>query len=235
MDAAWARVTSWGPPWAWFITMLFVAHAVSLWGGSAIFEAMHRRNVLERFRVAKGKPPSDVQVKRMYVHAALNTALFSFGAALVYAALRVRGVDFSAPPPSGWTIAWQLCAFVFVTDTSFYAMHRSLHRPRFFAKVHRRHHEFRYVRAPSAEFGHPAEDFGNFVCTFLGPILFGAHPLTVIVWLFFRVLETVDAHSGYALTPWARRHAYHHEFNRGNFGAFLSIWDRLLGTEKKHA
>jgi 4-alpha-methyl-delta7-sterol-4alpha-methyl oxidase len=231
MDAAWSRLTGWAPAWAWFIPTLFAVHAVALWGGYAVFEAMHRRGVLKRFQVAQGQPPPEPLARRMRLRAALNTLGFSAGAAVVYAALRLRGVDFSAALPSGWTLAWQLVAFAFVTDTSFYWMHRVLHLPWWFARVHRRHHEFRHVRALSAEYSHSAEDVGNFVCSFLGPVLFAAHPVTVVVWLFLRVLETVDAHSGYALTPWGSRHAYHHEFNRGNFGGFLSVWDRLLGTD----
>lgn len=231
MDAVWNHLTGWGPSWAWFIALLFAAHAVSLWGGYAVFQAMHRGGILKRFQVADGKPPPDALAQRMRVRVAINTLNFAAGAALVYGALRLRGVDFSAPLPSGWTLLWQVVAFALVTDTSFYWMHRTLHRPWWFARVHRQHHEFRYVRSLSAEYSHPAEDFGNFICTFLGPVIFAAHPATVIVWIFLRMLETVDAHSGYALTPWADRHAYHHEFNRGNFGAFLSLWDRLLGTD----
>jgi len=214
-----------------FIAALFTVHAVTFWGGYGVFHLMHRRGVLKRFQVAEGKAPPDALVKKMYVRAGLNTLTFAAGAALVYGALRLRGVDFSAPLPAWWTIAWQLPAFALVTDTSFYWMHRTLHRPWWFSRVHRQHHEFRHVRALSAEYSHSGEDFGNFVCTFLGPVIFAAHPVTVLIWFFVRMLETIDAHSGYAFTPWAKRHAYHHEFNRGNFGAFLSLWDRLLGTD----
>jgi sterol desaturase/sphingolipid hydroxylase (fatty acid hydroxylase superfamily) len=215
----------------WFIAALFTVHAVTLWGGYAVFQAMHQRGVLKRFQVAGGTAPPDDLLKGMRMAAGLNTVTFAAAAALVYGALRLRGVDFSAPLPPWWTIAWQLPAFALVTDTSFYWMHRTLHRPFWFRRVHRKHHDFRYVRAPSAEYSHPAEDFGNFICSFLGPVIFAAHPVVVIIWFFLRMLETLDAHSGYAFTPWAKRHAYHHEFNRGNFGAFLSVWDRLLGTD----
>ncbi len=233
MDAAWSRFTALGPAWAWFIPALFAAHAISFWGGYGVFQLMHRRGVLKRYQVAEGKAPPDELMHRMVIRAAINTANFAAAAALMYGLLVLRGVDFSAPLPSLLTVAWQLVAFALVTDTSFYWMHRTLHRPYWFSRVHRQHHEFRYVRALSAEYSHTAEDFGNLICTFLGPVIFGAHPATVIVWMFLRMLETVDAHSGYALpwSPWGSRHAYHHEFNRGNFGAFLSLWDRLLGTD----
>jgi sterol desaturase/sphingolipid hydroxylase (fatty acid hydroxylase superfamily) len=231
VDTAWTRLTAWGPSWAWFIPLLFAVHAITLWGANAVFQAMHRRGVLKRFQVAEGKPPPEPLVRRMRVRAILNTLNFSAGAAAVYGALRLRGVDFSAALPGPWTVAWQLLACAVITDTSFYWMHRTLHRPWWFARVHRQHHDFRYVRALSSEDGHTVEDLGNFVCSFLGPVIVGAHPATVMLWLVVRVLETVDAHSGYALTPSASRHAYHHEFNRGNFGAFFSLWDRLLGTD----
>lgn len=231
MDSLWSTLTSSGPDWAWFVPSLFVVHLLGYWGTYAIFQQLHRRGVLARFRVADGTSPPEPLLRRMRIHAAVNSLTFVVAAFLVYGALRLRGVSFDAPLPPWWTVAWQLLAFAVVTDTSFYWMHRGLHRPWWFRRVHRQHHEFRYVRGLSAEYSHPVEDFGNLVTSFLGPVLFGAHPATVLLWFLVRMIETVDAHSGYALWSTASRHAYHHEFNRGNFGAFFSLWDRLLGTD----
>ena len=36
----------------------------------------------------------------------------------------------------------------------------------------------------------------------IGPMLLGAHQATRLMWTFWRILETVDGHSGYAL-PWS--------------------------------
>ncbi len=231
MQSLWNALASSGSSWVWFAAALFAIHLVTLWGGYAVYQLMHRAGALGRFRVAKGTAPPEPLQQRIRIRVALNSAVFLVAALGVHGALLLRGVDFQAPIPPWWTMAWQLIAFALVTDTSFYWMHRGLHRPWWFSKVHRQHHEVRYVRGLSAEYSHTTEDLGNLVTTFLGPVLFGAHPATVLLWFLVRMLETVDAHSGYTFTPWASRHAYHHEFNRGNFGAFLSLWDRALGTD----
>ena len=234
MDHLWNALTSSGPAWAWFSAALFIVHVAGYWGAHAVFQLLHRAGALKRFQIAGGAaPPADLMA-RAYRRAIANTITFAGAALLVYGALKVRGVDFSAPLPSLVTVAWQLAAFALITDTSFYWIHRTLHRPFWFSRVHKQHHEFRFVRGISAEYSNTLEDFGNLITSFLGPVLLGAHPATVLLWFFLRMLETIEAHSGYAFpfTPWTDRHAYHHEFNRGNFGAFLSVWDRLLGTDK---
>ncbi|MBL8950379.1 MAG: sterol desaturase family protein [Myxococcaceae bacterium] len=234
MDSLWSRLTSSGPGWAWFVPALFTVHVVSYWGTYAVFQAMHRAGVWAKWRVANGTPPSEALMKKLYGRAIVSTLSFGGAAFVVYGALTLRGVDFSAPLPAWWTVAWQLPVFALVTDTTFYWLHRTLHRPFWFRRIHRLHHDFRYVRGLSAEYSNTLEDLGNFITSFAGPVLLGAHPFTVLVWFFLRMLETVDAHSGYAVpwSPWASRHAYHHEFNRGCFGAFFALWDRALGTDK---
>lgn len=76
--------------------------------------------------------------------------------------------------------------------------------------------------------------------TFLGLWICKSHAVTVCLWLFIRISETVDAHSGY-IFPWspfrvpflhgARGHDWHHSHNRGIYGV-SKFWDWLLGTDK---
>jgi len=64
-----------------------------------------------------------------------------------------------------------------------------------------------------------------------------------MIWLFLRVLETVDAHSGYYF-PWSpfnwlayggsERHDFHHSHGTGNYGGAFVPWDALMGTDKAY-
>jgi sterol desaturase/sphingolipid hydroxylase (fatty acid hydroxylase superfamily) len=57
-----------------------------------------------------------------------------------------------------------------------------------------------------------------------------------------RVVETVDAHSGFrfpfspfSLLPFqggSERHFFHHSHNVGSFGSFFNYWDRITGTDR---
>jgi len=75
-----------------------------------------------------------------------------------------------------------------------------------------------------------------------GPLLVGPHIVTWLLWVIIRVIETVDAHSGYrfpfspfSLLPFqggSERHFFHHSHNIGSYGSFFNIWDRVTGTDK---
>ena len=94
----------------------------------------------------------------------------------------------------------------------------------------------------------------------LGPTLLGAHAYTHWLWVVLRILQSQEAHSGYAF-PWSpfrflplnedgSSHEAHHvrccavitsltracfekkkSLNTGNYGSLTGIWDRLCGTK----
>jgi 4-alpha-methyl-delta7-sterol-4alpha-methyl oxidase len=85
-----------------------------------------------------------------------------------------------------------------------------------------------------AEFAHPVENTLNFIAFFAGPVLLGTPFLTLQVWVVLRMMETLEAHSGYALTPISDRHSFHHLYaTKGIYGSFVSPWDRLMGTDRE--
>lgn len=92
-------------------------------------------------------------------------------------------------------------------------------------------------------YAHPVEDFlANSVPTIAGPLIMGMHAYVFWLWLCIRLLETVDAHSGYSF-PWspfhlfafqggAERHDFHHSHNVGCYGSFTIFWDWITGTDQ---
>jgi sterol desaturase/sphingolipid hydroxylase (fatty acid hydroxylase superfamily) len=49
-----------------------------------------------------------------------------------------------------------------------------------------------------------------------------------------RMIETLEAHSGYTFSPISDRHAFHHLYaTKGVFGSFVSPWDWLMGTDRE--
>lgn len=94
----------------------------------------------------------------------------------------------------------------------------------------------------AAEYAHPVEQvLANFIPTFGGLALCGAHPLTFMLWIVIRILETVESHSGYHFrySPFsfsdyqggADVHDFHHSVNKGNYGSFTTFWDVVCGTD----
>jgi 4-alpha-methyl-delta7-sterol-4alpha-methyl oxidase len=54
----------------------------------------------------------------------------------------------------------------------------------------------------TSEYAHPAEILFLGFATVVGPALTGPHLFTLWLWMVLRVLETVEAHSGYHF-PWS--------------------------------
>lgn len=219
----------------WLFTLvIWGLHEVVFFATWGAFSLLHRYRIAPRFRVVEGKaPPAEVS-RRAVADVLVGHALLLPATAFVfYPAWVAMGGTSGAPWPSVWQMGWQIVACILIQDTMFYWSHRWLHTPRLFRAIHRKHHEFRYVRGHSSEYAHPVELTVN-VASFIVPaIVLGPHLLTFGLWVIIRVSETVAAHSGYAFTSIASRHAYHHLYAaRGCLGSFFGVWDRLMGTDR---
>lgn len=216
---------------ALIVSALHTATLLAVWAAASAFT---RLGWFERYRVAGGKAPDPELSRKAIGEVLLGQLLF---VALCYFAVyplwRATGGQMQGWPP-WWQVPLHLLVFILAEDTVFYFAHRALHIRWLFSNVHARHHRFRHVRSYVAEFAHPAENLMNLVAFFLGPILLGSPFPVVMLWIVVRMLETSEAHSGYAFTRGASRHAFHHlHAQRGCYGSFFSPWDRLLGTDKQ--
>jgi sterol desaturase/sphingolipid hydroxylase (fatty acid hydroxylase superfamily) len=216
---------------ALFVALLHTATYVATWG---LFTLLFRRGIARRAQVAGGKSPDDALCRT--ARRELLFAQIGFPVAVYFAVypLWVRaGGSMSAGWPAAWIVLLHLLVFIAVEDTIFYWSHRLLHTRFLFSRVHYRHHRFRIVRGESAEFAHPLEALFNFVAMFAGPVALGSPFPVIALWIVVRIAETVEAHSGYALSPVSRRHAFHHlHAQRGCYGSFVSPWDFVLGTDR---
>jgi len=130
-------------------------------------------------------------------------------------------------------------------DTIFYWCHRTIHHPKIYPYIHKKHHEFYNTVAIAAKYAHPLEFiFGNAIPAFSGPLILGdkCHLATFYLWYIIRVAETYDGHCGYEfswspfrLIPFSgssEYHNFHHHANIGNYSSFFSYWDTMNGTNK---
>lgn len=147
--------------------------------------------------------------------------------------------------PSTPLVVGQLMFFMLVEDTLFYWAHRTLHRPALYPYIHKVHHRFTHTVSIGAIATHPIEFvLGNVIPFSAGPLLAGAHLVTLYMWVILRIGETITNHSGYdlpwsmyELLPWQSveaAHDAHHSVNTGNYASLFCWWDRLMGTEIPH-
>merc|ERR1712070_1305896 len=136
---------------------------------------------------------------------------------------------------------------ILMEDFGFYIGHRTLHHPKLYPHIHKIHHESVDTIHMSAQSSHPVEHlFCNLMATSLGAMLLPGyvHVMTSVIFVCYRVVETVDGHSGYSI-PWSycrwmpcggtsNYHNYHHLVNIGNYGSQFIIWDSIFGTNKDY-
>ncbi|URE45164.1 HLH [Musa troglodytarum] len=139
----------------------------------------------------------------------------------------------------------QIIFYFILEDFVFYWGHRTLHTKWLYKHVHSIHHEYATPFGLTSEYAHPAEILFLGFATVVGPALTGPHLFTLWLWMILRVLETVEAHSGYHF-PWspsnflplyggADFHDYHHRVlytKSGNYASTFVYMDWLFGTDK---
>jgi len=176
---------------------------------------------------------------------------FCVEAPLVYVSdplLSMSGTSKTTPLPPWSRIFFQIAIFFIIEDFYFYWIHRFLHWNAIYQYIHKVHHDHAAPFGITAEYAHPIETICLGLGTVLGPILFSVlgslHHLTLQVWLFVRVLQTVEVHSGYnfpwSLNNWipfwggAEFHDYHHMSFTNNYSSTFTVWDSVFKTSDKY-
>jgi Delta7-sterol 5-desaturase len=131
-------------------------------------------------------------------------------------------------------------------DTYFYWTHRAMHHKKLFRVLHLVHHKSTNPSPWAAYAFHPLEalvEAGIFaVFLFTLPV----HPLHLLLFFFLMIVYNVYGHLGYELYPagfnkhWLGKwintsvnHNQHHQYFKGNYGLYFTMWDRWMGTIRK--
>lgn len=171
-----------------------------------------------------------------------NTLLTMLFSSVVPVLLMVSSREPLAEP---WQLALLFVGLLLLNDAWFYLVHRLLHTPWLFKRVHSVHHRSIAVNPFTSYSFHPIE--GLALTLWVVPVLlFVPVPLPLLGALqVLGLLNNVNAHLGYELFPrWFVRvppfkwltsstfHNLHHASVVGNYGLMLRVWDRAFGTER---
>lgn len=216
----------------------------SFWSAFIMYGLFHKFNIFKKFIIQPGKEPKPELMKKAWKVVLTNTLLIQIPIILLsYDLFKWTGIIMGPediPGPGLFLLHFFGC--MLTEDVLFYWIHRTLHHKKLFRKIHYLHHQFLIPRPISAIYAHPIEFImGNIIPVTAGAMfisLMGSPVHIITVWIFVcvRLIETIDAHSGFDLPIWfpntwpfigsmAKHHDLHHSSNRGNFGSFFNFWD----------
>lgn len=149
---------------------------------------------------------------------------------------------------SAWDWLWLPLGptlFLLAQETYYYWVHRWMHRPGIYERVHKWHHESIETTAWTAFSFHPIEALIQAVFLPLSILLIPMHVFAFLSLLVIMTLSATINHAGVEVFPrsWsstpllrgligATHHDVHHRQARYHFGLYFTFWDKWMGTEK---
>lgn len=131
-----------------------------------------------------------------------------------------------------WYLALQFPLYIMFTDMCIYFIHRWLHWPGVYKRLHKPHHKW-IVPTPFASFAfHPMDGYLQSVPYHLFPFVFPLHKFSYLVLFAFVTIWTVMIHDGEYLANnpvinGSACHTIHHLYFNYNYGQYTTLWDRL--------
>lgn len=227
--------------------LLLTVHELVYFGRSIPWFVLDLMPSMRKYKIQDKRPPTRAQylecLRSVMLSHIFVEAVPIFGFHLVCG---IFNISYRAPFPSLFTMCYQLALLFLMEDTWHYWGHRLLHHPYLYKRVHKQHHKFAAPFGLTAEYAHPIEVAFTGTGTVGSPLLLAylggnMHLLTIMVWITLRLVQAIDAHSGYEfpislhhfLPIWAGadHHDDHHHFFLGNYASSFRHWDYFLGTE----
>lgn len=217
---------------------------VAFFGVFAVFGALETLRPRDASRPERiGRWPANVLLTALNIAilaafpvSAIAVADFAAGERI--GALNV--IDVSA----GWAFALGFLGRAFLS----WATHFLNHKVPFLWAIHRVHHTDTRLDVSTTVRFHPLEFVFTTPITLAGIVLIGVPPVALLIYEIMDAAVTVFSHSNVQVPRWIDRplrlvivtpdvHRVHHSSLQAetdsNYGAVLTIWDRLLGTYRR--
>ncbi|BEI89683.1 uncharacterized protein CcaverHIS019_0210450 [Cutaneotrichosporon cavernicola] len=216
----------------------WIVSSAVYWTLGLIFMAFDMNDTLhsyvKRFKIQPDRRVTWAEYRQVLVCVVKNQIFVNLP--LIYGVSRWAILDTSSNLPGWWKTFGVYFGCMFCEEAGFYFVHRLVHHPKLYAKIHKMHHQFTAPVAFASTYCTLAEQvFSN-----IGPILIGIvimRPHWSLMILFFCSLEigTLCTHSDYNIPGLydALIHDWHHYAFTENFGP-TGLLDDILGTNKQY-
>jgi Delta7-sterol 5-desaturase len=132
----------------------------------------------------------------------------------------------------------QFPLFLLFTDFCIYWIHRGLHHPKLYKRLHKPHHKWIMPTPFASHAFHPVDGFSQSLPYHIFPFILPLQKVAYVALFIFINFWTIFIHDGeyIANSPiinGAACHAMHHLYFNYNYGQFTTLWDRLGGSYRK--
>lgn len=193
------------------------------------------------------RPAKRKQFKQEIWWSGWSSVIFGFFGALLYWLWQkdLTAIYLEADKFGYWYLPVNLLIILLLHETYYYWLHRWMHHPKIYRKVHKVHHDSLTPTPWTAFSFHPWE---SLLEALILPVLLLFIPVHIGVlglYLMIMTLSSVINHLDIEIYPksflnskagkyfiGATHHHYHHaEFDK-NYGLYFTFWDRWMGTER---
>ncbi|KAK7520960.1 C-5 sterol desaturas-like protein [Phyllosticta citriasiana] len=140
--------------------------------------------------------------------------------------------------PGMWYNIIQFPFFIMFTDFCIYWIHRWLHHPVVYKRLHKPHHKWIMPSPYASHAFHPLDGYAQSLPYHIFPFLFPLQKFAYVILFAFVNIWTVMIHDGeyVAESPiinGAACHTMHHLYFNFNYGQYTTLWDRLGGSYRR--
>lgn len=199
------------------------------------------------FRKIQKKMPKLKDYTRDVLYSLLSITIFATVSLITFYFLADYTHTYKDIETYGWVYYLFTWVWMFIIhDTYFYWMHRLMHHPFLFKRVHLIHHKSTNPTPLTAYAFHPLEATLEALIMPLLAFTLPVHNVAIGSFLLFQIMYNVYGHLGFEVLPkhfhktWVGRwmntsvaHNQHHHKFKGNYGLYTLFWDRMLGTVHK--
>lgn len=201
-----------------------------------------------RSRRLSRRAPKKKQLKKEIIWSIKSSAIFAFFGAVLYwlwqndlTAIYLELTDYPL-----WYLPVSLVLILLLHETYYYWVHRWMHSPKIFRKVHKVHHDSHTPTPWTAFSFHPWE---SLLEALILPVLLLFIPVSIYVLGFYLVIMTVSSvvnHLDIEIYPQAfqkskfgklfigaTHHHLHHKEFLTNYGLYFTFWDKWMATESE--
>ena len=198
-------------------------------------------------RLSKKKAPKQ-QLRQEIIWSVKSSVIFALVGALAFWLWQrdLTAVYLKVSAYGWWYLPVSLVIVALIHETYYYWVHRWMHHPKVFRKVHKVHHDSRIPTPWTAFSFHPWESLLEALILPLILIIVPVHVYVLGIYLVLMTISSVINHLDIEIYPegfqkskfgklfiGATHHHYHHKDFLSNYGLYFTFWDKWMSTESK--